>query len=329
MSADSDFFFPSPRFDARRESDLAHPVAGPALDRRNSFAREKFLWLDQVRADAQLTPLAFMLAYVLANLVNEREGYAWPSVGRLAAECHVTEAGARKVIRRLIERGHLSVEVGTGRGKTNRYRWMIKRDSPRRAHDEQNEGQPSQYDKKTQPALPLSGRKGVTPVAPSDPERGNRGFEKGQLAFRKGVTTVTPTLSNESIYDPYYRISRQNSRMALTDFEAFWRAYPKQVARADAMRAFARAVRYAPANEIIQGAMRYAVERRGEDTRFTKHPATWLRKGCWSDECRTPQELVKRRSFDGSIAPRIHSDDDFDEVMRIQQQRKRGSKWKT
>ncbi len=97
-----------------------------------SFAREKFVWLDQVRADPELTPLAFMLAYVIANLVNEREGYAWPSVARLAAECRVTENGVKKIIRRLVERGHLSVELGIGRGKTNRYRWLLIENDARR-----------------------------------------------------------------------------------------------------------------------------------------------------------------------------------------------------
>ena len=30
--------------------------------------------------------------------------------------------------------------------------------------------------------------------------------------------------------------------------------------------------------------MQYAVEKGGEDPKFTKHPATWLNKGCWRDE---------------------------------------------
>lgn len=95
------------------------------------FAREKFLWLNQVRRDQELTSLAFMLAYVLADPVNEREGCAWPCIAHLAAECHVTEKGVKKVIRSLVERGHLSVEVGVGRGWTNRYRWIVKLEDER------------------------------------------------------------------------------------------------------------------------------------------------------------------------------------------------------
>ena len=59
-----------------------------------------------------------MLAYVLADLVNERDVCAWPGITHLAAECHVTEKGVKKVIRSLVERGHLSVEAGVGRGRT-------------------------------------------------------------------------------------------------------------------------------------------------------------------------------------------------------------------
>ena len=87
----------------------------------SSFVRDKFAWLHQVRVDPDLTPLAFVLAYVLAEFVNEGKGCAWPGIARLAAECRVTERGIKKVIRRLVERGHLHVEIDVGRGWTNRY----------------------------------------------------------------------------------------------------------------------------------------------------------------------------------------------------------------
>jgi hypothetical protein len=320
------------RLDMSREASHDHPAPVATQTHYSSFAREKFVWLDQVRADAELTPLAFMLAYVLANLVNDRKGYAWPSVARLAAECHVTENGVKKVIRYLVERGHLSVELGTGRGKTNHYRWILKGDEQHSVHDEQVKHRPAQCDHKEQRTSPLSDRKGITFVTPSEPERGNSGSEKGQLAFQKGVTPVAPTLFKESNYDPIYRLSTpRHVHITSTAFDDFWRAYPKKVARTDAMRAFDRAARLAPTDEIIRGAIRYAAERAGENTRYTKHPATWLNKGCWSDPPVTPREFPEERlsvntHTSGSIRARMHGDDDYDEVlMRIQQQRnKRG-----
>jgi hypothetical protein len=86
MPSDSSWRRPPACFDPPSDDRVDRHDVVDAPDRRAvSFAREKFVWLDQVRADPELTPLAFMLAYVIANLVNEREGYAWPtlrSVGR-------------------------------------------------------------------------------------------------------------------------------------------------------------------------------------------------------------------------------------------------------
>ena len=334
MSSDSSWRHDQAHRDPRSGDRIDHRDADIApADCNRSFVREKFVWLDQVRADPELTPLAFMLAYVIANLVNEREGFAWPSVARLASECRVTERGVQKVIARLVERGHLSVEHGNGRGETNRYRWIVRnQDSAQGIEESQKECRRPPYDGKARPTSPQLDRKGRTPVHPIEAERVNRGSEKGEQPFQKGRTPVHPTLFKESIYDLSYRLSSQrNAQISLSAFDDFWRAYPKKVAPADAMRAFTRAIERAPPNEIIQGAMRYAAEREGEDLRYTKNPATWLNKNCWTDQRPTSRDSprdgpVEHRHFDRSIVAQLHDDDDFDEaLMRIQQQRnKRG-----
>ncbi|MBM3652094.1 MAG: helix-turn-helix domain-containing protein [Alphaproteobacteria bacterium] len=176
-----------------------------------SFHREKFRWLDQLRADPELTPLAFLLAYVLADLVNAQRGYAWPSIARLASECRVTERGVQKIIRRLVECGHLSVELGQGRRETNHYRWIIK--DPESAHRGERQAADTMRtqlpENETQGSL--SSRKGRTPVHPNPSQRVNHGSEKGEQPFQKGRTAVHPTQSNESIYDPLYRSSSENA----------------------------------------------------------------------------------------------------------------------
>jgi hypothetical protein len=73
-------------------------------------------------------------------------------------------------------------------------------------------------------------------------------------------------------------------------FEEFWRAYPRKVAKEAARRAFAAAG--VDPELLIAGAKRYANERAGEDPKFTKHPATWLNKGCWEDEASSPNGVV-------------------------------------
>ncbi len=119
----------------------------------------------------------------------------------------------------------------------------------------------------------------------------------------------------------------RSARNPPTSFEEFWRAYPKRVGRADAMRAFATATQKATPDEIIRGAIRYATDRRGEDPRYTKNPATWLNKGCWNDSSPSVRAYPKdgpRQSnpFERSIVTQLHDDDDFEEVLsRLQQQR--------
>ena len=138
-------------------------------------------------ADPELTPLAFKLAYVLANLVNERQGCAWPSVAHLASKCRVTENGVKKVVRQLSERGHLSVEFGSGRGKTNRYRWILNGANTGGVSDSRHERSITSRDRMEQPALPFSAEKGATAVHPMDAKRGNSGSEKrGNWRCRKG-----------------------------------------------------------------------------------------------------------------------------------------------
>jgi hypothetical protein len=56
-------------------------------------------------------------------------------------------------------------------------------------------------------------------------------------------------------------------------FAEFWSAYPKHAGKLDAQRAFSKA-----------GAKSYQQARLGQDERYTKHPAKWLRDGCWLDE---------------------------------------------
>jgi hypothetical protein len=68
-------------------------------------------------------------------------------------------------------------------------------------------------------------------------------------------------------------------------FEAFWKIYPRKVAKAAAVKAWSKAVRDGTEpSTIIAAAQFYALERKMQDPVYTKHPATWLNAGCWQDE---------------------------------------------
>lgn len=67
-------------------------------------------------------------------------------------------------------------------------------------------------------------------------------------------------------------------------FERFWEIYPRKTSKAAARRAWNRAMDTTTLDKVLGAVAVYAQSRRGDDQRFTKHPATWLNGGCWDDE---------------------------------------------
>ena len=73
-------------------------------------------------------------------------------------------------------------------------------------------------------------------------------------------------------------------------FDAFWQAYPRKVAKLDAVKAWNVALdEKADPAEIVAAAKVYGASRSGQDETYTKHPGPWLRAGRWMDET-TPDD---------------------------------------
>lgn len=68
----------------------------------------------------------------------------------------------------------------------------------------------------------------------------------------------------------------------LDRFDEFWNTYPRRVAKPDALKAYAKAVRRADPDLIVNGARRYRDDPNRDDP-FTAHPATWLNRDGWND----------------------------------------------
>lgn len=65
--------------------------------------------------------------------------------------------------------------------------------------------------------------------------------------------------------------------------EEFWPVYPRKDDKGRARKAFLAVVKSKKATvaDLVNGAMRYAAERQGEDLKYTKQPATWLNAEAW------------------------------------------------
>ena len=96
--------------------------------RRRNTTRDLFLWLNEIKADRELSPTAFLVAFEIGQHFNARYGgAAWPSSLTIANNIGIDKATVIRVVRQLRERGHLIVEPGRpggppGRGHSNRYR---------------------------------------------------------------------------------------------------------------------------------------------------------------------------------------------------------------
>jgi len=78
-------------------------------------------------------------------------------------------------------------------------------------------------------------------------------------------------------------------------FETFWQTYPRKVSKAQAAKAFARAVTKCPPDQIIQALKTFKFS---ADTEFIPHPATWLNQERWTDQpAKPPPEPGSRRAM--------------------------------
>ena len=87
-------------------------------------------------------------------------------------------------------------------------------------------------------------------------------------------------------------------------FEDFWNAYPRKIAKKEAMKKFTKAVKDgADPNTIIAGAKTYATSVVGKEQKYVAHPTTWLNQGRWEDEAEAPAPTMS----DAEAADRLRN----------------------
>lgn len=67
-------------------------------------------------------------------------------------------------------------------------------------------------------------------------------------------------------------------------FDVFWEAYPKKMAKGQAKKAWAKAIKSEDAQTIIDATVGYAICQKGKDKQFIPYPASWLNAERWKDE---------------------------------------------
>jgi hypothetical protein len=120
-----------------------------------------------------------------------------------------------------------------------------------------------------------NGRKGGRPKTLEELEE----KPTGSIPVKLNETKTKASLEKLTI-----SISKSNKKYTPDGFDDWWAIYPRHTEKVAARKAFEKALSMTTLERLMDGAARYARNVQGKDPAYTKHPATWLNKGCWDDE---------------------------------------------
>jgi hypothetical protein len=239
---------------------------------------------------------------ILAEMAGARSNACWPSVATIAARACVAERTARATLRELEQRGLIRTEIAAGR-RTSRYLLNVSNPAARAGFKGRStRQQPPGSTRQDAPLNPASDDTQPGSTCPSTRQEMPPNREKNRPRNRERNTHNARETRAERVppADP--------------DFEAFWQRYPRKVARGQARRAFAAALRKTSLAEMLRALDR---TRWPDDPRFIPHPATWLNGERWADDPNAATPAKPSRSAVGitdelfGAPPRDPRDDPF------------------
>ena len=163
---------------------------------------------------------------------------AWPSIATLARYANASERSVKRDLQELVELGELKIEL---------------------------QNAPTNHQYKTNlywitiPAGVTDSASGVT-----------NWVSRGDSSGKSGVTPVGTQNIILTIKEP-------SMKQADIDFDNFWKLYPKKVAKADALKAWNKAIKTKTADELIGLTKAYS-ESKLPDITYIPYPASWLNK---------------------------------------------------
>jgi DNA-binding transcriptional MocR family regulator len=220
------------------------------IDRRDPAAKawvaKKLSWRDRVADDSEIINMHFRIAYIISGYVNPATGDAWPPQHKIAERLGINTRTVQIAIAALVAKGYLLVQLGVGRGHTNRYR------------------------------LALNGEPLFT--LPEHPK------QKDEQPFAKGRNPVREMANGHSYKNtstiPLRNTFRADQMESL--FEVWFNYYPHQVERQSALEAYGEIVGLgtATSEQLLDAVIRYA-EKCEQDPlgQEPPTPAHWLLSG--------------------------------------------------
>jgi hypothetical protein len=283
---------------------MAKDTTNPEI---KSFTSAKLDWIDRIISDQRLTDYQKVVGVALSFYFNAETADCFVSQKKLAARVGGKRRATQNALDALADTGHIAVQIGSGRNSTNKYRMLnaaptdstVATCAPPCAPPASKPKAPAHPD-----AHPLRTEM-RTPRAPPCAQTPLLNTPKNTCA-EESTSTIDHQIELPSgmKLPMTIEIQTDNAITAPNDFKTFWMHYPKKVEKAAAAKAYARIIKFKQATEteLLAGVIRYAAERAHQDSKFTKHAATWLNKGCWADEPQLTSQSRKVSRADSAIA---------------------------
>lgn len=221
-------------------------------------------------ADGRLSDAQFRVGVALVLYFhNTKTGACFPSYRQLAEASHTSQGTVLRAIKALEKAEWIVAERSDG-GRNKRNAYTIKHSTGGAFEDENT---PLAEQKHSTGGAPCStgGARNTPLVIDAYIQEGNPGTNPGRTTGSKRDA-----------------------------FEQWWSLCPRKRDKKKAGDLYRRIIakREATEEQLFQGISRYRAEvvSKGTEPRFVKHPATWLRNGCWTDEPEYPAKGSDRNS---------------------------------
>jgi hypothetical protein len=202
-----------------------------------------------------------MVLLVIADHANDEGIEAWPSQATIAKKASISIRTVQRCVNNLVKANYLKMEKRAGGSATCR-----------------EDRRPHRY------TINLNRVRGDS-VA---------GRKRGDTNDGNGATSTTSTGRQP-------RLMKHTNKPPLEtpsqlSFNDFWKIYPRKVAKAEAKKAWDKAIKNTPAEDILAGVQRYAQDPYRQDL-YTAHPTTWLNQERWGDDPLPPRPLTEEEKL--------------------------------
>jgi predicted transcriptional regulator len=237
---------------------------------------QALIWAANVRG---LKPATKIVLIQLAERHNKDTGLCNPSIKQLADDCEMDRTTVMRHIEILTTLGLLS-RSATGKEDGGRANNEYALHMPKPVQSDVSEGVKSQ----------------IATGVKSHSDGGLSRIPTGVKSHSCATLTLREPEREPSFFgsiEPQKENAREPEKFTDDGFDRFWSVYPKKAGKAEAQRAWRKAITQAPAETIIAAAKRYADwlngGRPGEFRPQAKHAQGWLNGQRWTDPDIAPQ----------------------------------------